>query len=85
MAATCKGWVDVRIVGKGRTAQGFDGLHHGFGGRARQAGADVVHHDAGAVARELQRVRPAQPAAGAGDDGHFVLQQFCHFTSLSML
>jgi len=41
--------------------------------RAVLAGS-VVHHDGGAHARELERRRAPDAAAGAGDDDDFVLQ-----------
>ncbi len=47
-----------------------DHLRGGPGGatRAVELGADVVHHDLGALPRELERVGAAQPPCRSGDD-----------------
>ena len=62
-------------VGVGhRFAAGVDDLGHHELGRGRRAAravdrtAEVVHHDLGAAAGELERVAAAETTAGAGDD-----------------
>jgi hypothetical protein len=64
---------DAVAVGDGLAAEGLDLADHVVGRTlaaavARHRATEVVHDDARAAAGELERVRPAQAAAGAGDD-----------------
>jgi hypothetical protein len=40
--------------------------------------ARIVHHHPGASAGQQQRMRAAQPVAGAGDDGDTIVEADCH-------
>jgi hypothetical protein len=64
---------DRRGVGERCTAPGDDLLDHHVGGRgglllAMEAGADVIHDHRGAMARQLEAVRPAEAPAAARHD-----------------
>jgi hypothetical protein len=65
----------------GVAAAGLDGRHRllAFGGE------DVGDHDPGALGREQPRVRFADTARTAGDDGDLVLQSITHGIALGWL
>jgi hypothetical protein len=65
---------DVVGVGDGDPARGLDLVHDGpgragVGPAAGHRAAQVVDHDVGTLAGQLQGVSPPDAPAGAGDDG----------------
>ena len=64
---------DAGAAGDRRAAGGADLLDHARGGVALPGAvaraAEIVDHDPGAAPSELERISPAEAAAGAGDDG----------------
>ena len=62
--------VTLPTHGDGLAAGGLDRAH----GLLRGLGVEIVDHDARALGGELERDRPADAAAGAGDDRDLALQ-----------
>src|SRR6202041_2560258 len=80
---------DVAVVGDRLAAPALDDAHHNVrvpaAALAGHRRAEVVHHDGGAVRGQFERVRPADPVAGAGHEGDFAFKQGTHETSSLML
>ncbi len=71
------------VVRHGLAARRLDLGHHLVGGGmiaafAVDRAARIVHHHPGAAAGQQQRMRAAEPVAGAGDDGDAIVEADCH-------
>ena len=76
------------VVRHGLAARRLDLGHHLVGGGmvaaptlqrpAVDRAARIVHHHLGAAAGQQQRMRAAEPVAGAGHDGDAIVEADCH-------
>src|SRR5581483_9350592 len=61
---------DAAVARYGMTARGFDGSD----GFAARAVVEIVDHDAGAIAGQLQRDRASDASPGSGDEGDLAIE-----------
>jgi hypothetical protein len=71
------------VIRHGLAARRLDLGNHLVGGGmiaafAVDGAARIVHHNLGAAAGQQQRMRAAQPIAGAGHDGDAIVEADCH-------